>query len=117
MEDGKTVEEYASSVASGDKCRGYFDIVNCKKFTAEMFAKKYCNKHNITPIKRSWFCRDWDQNVYEVVDANNVEYRFFISRATCSEDGELLSTSYGAYIGIRKEREIKFIEITNINDL
>lgn len=115
MEDGKVVEEYALHIDYDFNKQGAFSILDCSKITAEMIAKRYCEKHHISPISRSWRYRDNDENLYQVVDANNVEYHFHISRAHYA-DGKPRDI-YGAYISIKKGEEIKFIKITNINDL
>lgn len=115
MEDGKVVEEYALHIDSDFNKQGAFSILGCNKITAAMLARRYCENNHISPIKRSWLhCNNYE-NVYQVVDIDNVEYHFHISRAYYA-DGKPRDI-YGAYISIKKGEEIKFIKITNINDL
>jgi hypothetical protein len=115
MENGEVVENYALHVDYDFNKQGAFSILNCNKITAAMIAKRYCEKHHISPVKRSWLYRDNDENLYQVVDIDDVEYHFHIARSYFNNGS--LRDYYGAYISIRKEDKIKFIEITNINDL
>ena len=89
--------------------------MNCSKITAATIGKLYCEKHDITPIKHGWLYYNNYENVYQVVDINDVEYHFHISRAHY-EDGSPRE-DVGAYISIRNKDKYKFIDITNINDL
>lgn len=115
MENGEVVENYALHIDENFNKQGAFSILNCSKITAAMLARRYCERHHISPMKRSWLYRNNYENVYQVVDINDVEYHFHISRAYY-EDGRLRDFS-GAYISIRKGQKIEFIQITNINNL
>lgn len=115
MKNGEIVENYALHIDYDFNKQGAFSILNCSKITAAMLAKKYCEKHNITPVKHSWWYRDSTENIYQVVDAENVEYHFHITR-TYFEDGRPRDCD-GVYISINRNEKIKFIDITNINDL
>ena len=115
MENGEVVENYALHIDSNFDKQGAFSILNCNKITAAILARRYCENNHISPVKKSWLSCNNYENIYQVVDIDNVEYHFHISRAYY-EDGRLRDF-FGAYISIRKEDKIKFIEITNINDL
>lgn len=114
-ENGEVVENYALHIDEDFNKQGAFSILNCSKITAAHIAKRYCGQHHISPMKRSWLYRNNYENVYQVVDINDVEYHFHISRAHY-EDGAPRE-NVGAYISIRNKEKYKFIEITNINDL
>lgn len=115
IEDGVVVENYALHIDYNFNKQGAFSILNCSKITAAMLARRYCENNHISPMKRSWLrCNNYE-NIYQVVDINNTEYHFHISRAYYA-DGKPRDI-YGAYISIKKGEEIKFIKITNINDL
>ena len=116
IEDGVVVENYALHIDEDFNKQGAFSILNCSKITAAMIARRYCENNHISPVKKSWLYRDNYENVYQVVDINNVEYHFHISRAYY-EDGRQKET-FGAYISIKNNKgDISFINITNINDL
>ena len=53
MENGEIVENYALHIDEDFNKQGAFSILNCRKMTAAMLAKKYCEKHNIIPVRRS----------------------------------------------------------------
>lgn len=115
MENEEIVENYALHIDYNFNKQGAFNILNCSKITAAMLAKRYCENNHISPVKKSWLhCGNYD-NIYQVVDIENVEYHFHISRAYY-EDGRPKDI-FGAYISIKKENKIKTIEVTNINDL
>lgn len=114
-ENGEVVENYALHIDEDFNKQGAFSILNCNKITAAYIAKRYCEQHHISPMKRSWLYRNNYENVYQVVDAENVEYHFHIAR-TYFEDGRSRDHS-GIYISIRNKEKYKFIDITNINDL
>lgn len=114
-ENGEIVENYALHIDEDFNKQGAFSILNCSKITAAHIAKRYCGQHHISPMKRSWLYRNNYENVYQVVDINDVEYHFHISRAY-HEDGSPREYS-GAYISIRNKDKYKFVDITNINDL
>ena len=114
-ENGEVVENYALHIDEDFNKQGAFSILNCRKITAAYIAKRYCEKHDITPAKHAWLYYNNYENIYQVVDINNVEYHFHISRAY-HEDGSPREYS-GAYISIRNKDKYKFIDITNINDL
>ena len=114
-ENGEVVKNYALHIDYDFNKQGAFSILNCSKITAAKIARLYCEKHDITPIKHAWLYYNNYENIYQVIDVNNVEYHFHIARAYY-EDGAPRE-NFGAYISIRKENEYKFIEITNINDL
>lgn len=114
-ENGEVVENYALHIDDNFNKQGAFSILGCSKITAAMIARKYCENNHISPMKRSWlYCNNYE-NIYQVVDINNVEYHFHISRAYY-EDGKQREF-FGAYISIKKGNGIKIIDITNINDL
>lgn len=116
IEDGVVVENYALHIDEDFNKQGAFSILNCSKITAAMIARRYCENNHISPVKKSWLYRDNYENVYQVVDINNVEYHFHISRAYY-EDGRQKET-FGVYISIKDNKgDISFINITNINDL
>lgn len=115
MENGEIVKNYALHIDYDFNKQGAFSILNCRKITAATIGKLYCEKHDITPIKYGWLYYNNYENVYQVVDINDVEYHFHISRAHY-EDGSPRE-DVGAYISIKKENDIKIIEIININDL
>ena len=114
-ENGEAVENYALHIDEDFNKQGAFSILNCSKITAAHIAKRYCEQHHISPMKRSWLYQNNYENIYQVVDINDVEYHFHISRAYHEDVSP--REHIGAYISIRKENEYKFIEITNINDL
>ena len=114
-ENGEVVKNYALHIDYDFNKQGAFNILNCSKITAAHIAKRYCEQHHISPMKRSWLYRNNYENIYQVVDINDVEYHFHIARAYY-EDGKPRDYS-GAYISIRNKDKYKFIEITNINDL
>ena len=115
MENGEIVKNYALHIDYDFNKQGAFSILNCRKITAATIGKLYCEKHDITPIKHGWLYYNNYENVYQVVDINDVEYHFHISRAHY-EDGSPRE-DVGAYISIKKKEKYKFIDITNINDL
>ena len=115
MENGEIVENYALHIDYDFNKQGAFSILNCRKITAARIARLYCEKHDITPIKHGWLYYNNYENLYQVVDINNVEYHFHIAR-TYYEDGRTRDHS-GAYISIRNKDKYKFVDITNINDL
>lgn len=115
MENGEVIENYALHIDYDFNKQGAFSILNCSKINAAMIAKRYCENNHISPVKRSWLYCDNYENVYQVVDIDDVEYHFHIARAYY-EDGRPRDC-YGAYISIKKENKYKFIEVTNINDL
>ena len=115
IENGEVVENYALHIDEDFNKQGAFSILNCSKMTAARIARLYCEKHDITPIKHGWLYYNNYENVYQVVDAQNVEYHFHIAR-TYYEDGRTRDHS-GAYISIRNKDKYKFVDITNINDL
>ena len=115
MENGEVVENYALHIDEDFNKQGAFSILNCSKMTAARIGKIYCEKHDITPIKHGWLYYNNYENVYQVVDINNVEYHFHIAR-TYYEDGRPRDYS-GAYISTRNKDKYKFVDITNINDL
>ena len=115
IENGEVVENYALHIDEDFNKQGAFSILNCRKITAARIARLYCEKHNITHIKHAWLYYNNYENVYQVVDINNVEYHFHIAR-TYYEDGRTRDHS-GAYISIRNKDKYKFVDITNINDL
>ena len=115
MKNGEVVENYALHIDSDFNKQGAFSILNCSKMTAAAFARRYCENNYISPVRRSWLYRNNYENVYQVIDINNVVYHFHIAR-TYYEDGRLRDFS-GAYVSIRKGEKIEFIQITNINNL
>ena len=115
MENGEVVENYALHIDYNFNKQGAFSILNCSKMTAARMARLYCEKHDITPIKHGWLYYNNYENVYQVVDINDVEYHFHISRAHY-EDGTPRDDC-GVYISINRKEKYKFIDITNINDL
>lgn len=117
MENEKAVENYyALHIDHNFNKQGAFDISNCTKITAAIIAKRYCENNHISPVKRSWLYQDNDENCYQVVDADGVEYHFHIARAWF-DDGSPRD-HYGAYISIKNNKgNISFINITNINNL
>lgn len=116
-ENGEVVENYALHIDDNFNKQGAFDISNCTKITAAMLAKRYCENNHISPVKRSWLYRDNDENCYQVVDADDVEYHFHIARSWFDYDGGPRD-HYGAYISIKNNKgKISFIDITNLNDL
>lgn len=115
IENGEVVENYALHIDEDFNKQGAFSILNCSKITAAHIARRYCEKNHISPMKRSWLYRNHYENIYQVVDVNNVEYHFHIARAYY-EDGALREY-FGAYISIRNKDKYQFIDITNINDL
>ena len=115
IENGEVVENYALHIDEDFNKQGAFSILNCSKITAAHIARRYCEKNHISPMKRSWLYRNHHENIYQVVDVNNVEYHFHIARAY-HEDGAFREY-FGAYISIRNKDKYKFIDITNINDL
>lgn len=115
IEDGVVVENYALHIDEDFNKQGAFSILNCSKITAAMIARRYCENNHISPVKKSWLrCNNYE-NVYQVVDIDNVEYHFHISRAYY-EDGKQRDF-FGAYISIKKENKITIMDVTNINDL
>ena len=115
IENGEVVKNYALHIDYNFNKQGAFNILNCSKITAAMLARKYCENNHISPVKRLWLhCNNYE-NVYKVVDINNVEYCFHINRAYY-EDGRPICDD-GVYISIKKEDKYKSIDITNINDL
>jgi hypothetical protein len=70
---------------------------------------------NKNVVSYSYVTIETNPGIELVVDENNVEYHFHICRAYYA-DGKPRDI-YGVYISIKKGEEIKFIEITNINDL
>ena len=115
IENGEVVENYALHIDEDFNKQGAFSILNCSKITAAHIARRYCEKNQISPMKRSWLYRNHYENIYQVVDVNNVEYHFHIARAY-HEDGAFREY-FGAYISIKNKNKYKFIDITNINDL
>ena len=115
IENGEVVENYALHIDEDFNKQGAFSILNCRKINASRIARLYCEKHDITPAKHAWLYYNNYENVYQVVDINNVEYHFHIARSYY-EDGRPRDYS-GAYISIRNKEKYKFIDITNINDL
>lgn len=115
IESGEVVENYALHIDEDFNKQCAFSILNCSKITAAHIARRYCEKNHISPMKRSWLYRNHYENIYQVVDINNVEYHFHISRAYY-EDGTSRE-HVGAYISIRNKDKYKFVNITNINDL
>lgn len=115
MENGEVIGNYALHIDYNFNKQGAFNISNCNKITAAMLARKYCENNHISPIKKSWLRYNNYENVYQVVDINNVEYHFHISRAYY-EDGKQRDF-FGAYISIKKENKITIMDVTNINDL
>ena len=114
-ENGEVVKNYALHIDEDFNKQGAFSILNCRKMTAANIARLYCEKHNIIPIKHSWLYYNNYENLYQVVDAKNVEYHFHIARSYY-EDGRSRDHS-GIYISIRNKEKYKFIDITNINSL
>lgn len=114
-ENGGVVENYALHMDYNFNKQGAFNILGCSKITAAMIARRYCENNHISPMKRSWLYRNNYDNIYQVIDINNVQYNFHISRSYY-EDGRLKEFS-GAYVSVKKGKEIKIIEITNINNL
>jgi hypothetical protein len=115
IENGEVVENYALHIDYDFNKQGAFSILGCSKITAAMIARRYCENNHISPVKKSWLYCDNYENVYQVVDIDNVEYNFHISRAYY-EDGKQREF-FGAYVSIKKGNDIKIMEITNINDL
>lgn len=116
IEDGMVVENYALHIDEDFNKQGAFSILNCSKITAAMIARRYCENNHISPVKKSWLYRNNYENAYQVVDVDNVEYRFHISRAYY-EDGRPRDL-FGAYISIKNNKgDISFMDITNVNDL
>lgn len=115
MKNGEIVENYALHIDQNFNKQGAFSILNCRKITAANIGRLYCEKHDITPMKHGWLYYNHYENIYQVVDINNVEYHFHIAR-TYYEDGRPREDS-GAYISIRNKDKYKFIDIANINDL
>ena len=114
-ENGEVVENYALHIDEDFNKQGAFSILNCSKMTAARIARLYCEKHDITPAKHAWLYYNNYENIYQVVDINNVEYHFHIARAYY-EDGRSRDHS-GIYISIRNKEKYKFIDITDINSL
>ena len=114
-ENGEMVDNYALHIDADFNKQGAFSILNCRKITAEILARRYCENNYIWPIKKSWLYRNNYDNIFQVVDVNNVEYNFHISRAYYA-DG-IQKEIFGAYVSIKKENKITMIEITNLNDL
>lgn len=115
MENGEIVKNYALHIDEDFNKQGTFSILNCRKITAATMGKLYCEKHDITPIKHGWLYYNNYENIYQVIDAENVEYHFHINR-TYYEDGTPRDDC-GVYISINRKEKYKFIDITNINDL
>lgn len=116
MENGEVVEDYALHIDYDFNKQGAFSILDCNKITAAILARRYCENNHISPVKKSWLYRNNYENVYQVVDIDNVEYHFHISRAYY-EDGRPRDL-FGAYISIKNNKgDTSFIEIANINDL
>ena len=115
IENGEVVENYALHIDEDFNKQGAFSILNCSKITAAHIARRYCEQHHISPTKRSWLYRNNYENIYQVIDAENVEYHFHISRAYY-EDGTSRE-HIGSYISIRNKDKYKFVNIININDL
>lgn len=115
IENGEVVENYALHIDEDFNKQGAFSILNCRKITAATIGRLYCEKHDITPIKHGWLYYNNYENIYQVVDAENVEYHFHITR-TYFEDGRPRDYD-GVYISINRKEKYKFIDITNINDL
>ena len=114
-ENGEIVENYALHIDYDFNKQGAFSILNCSKITAAKIARLYCEKHDITPIKHAWLYYNNYENIYQVVDDQDVEYHFHITRAYY-EDGRPRDYD-GVYISINRNEKYKFIDITNINDL